>query len=69
MPTSISEDGPQLSAEGNFHQHINVFLVLERLVQPECDDDYDAIMVTMMMVTIMMVVMMVIMMRDISISI
>ena len=35
MPTSISEDGPQLSAEGNFHQHINVFLVLERLVQPE----------------------------------
>ena len=35
MPTSIPEDGPQLSAEGNFHQHINVFLVLERLVQPE----------------------------------
>ena len=37
MPTSISEDGPQLSAEGNFHQHINVFLVLERLVQPEME--------------------------------
>ena len=35
MPTSIPEDGPQLSAEGNFHQHINVFFVLEGLVQPE----------------------------------
>ena len=33
-PTSIPEDCPELSTQGDFHQHINVFLVLERLVQP-----------------------------------
>ena len=33
--TSISEDGPEFTTEAGLHEHVDVFLVLEGLVQPK----------------------------------
>ena len=36
MPSlPVSEDGPQLTAQTQLHQHVHVLLVAERPVQPE----------------------------------
>ena len=33
--TSVSKNGPELPTEAGFHQHVDVLLVLEGLVQPK----------------------------------